>query len=390
MSFAPRCIEYPAPGGRRLSLAMIVKNEAATLERTLRAARPHVDEIVVVDTGSTDGTRAIAQRYADVFDEIVWPDSFSLARNYSMDLATGEWILILDGDEYIEDPADWARLLAALDAPGAAAVALPVRNLLPEGNVLAADVTWQERIFRRHPLIRYAGRVHNQITEGLQAYMRKTMRTVHFAEAPVVHTGYALDPDGLVRKYTPRLALLRSEYEQPRSDTYRAYYGYQYGVALYLTRQFEAADRIFGELDYDLMTPQNAFYTRTLAAQTAIHLSDPERALASVDAMLKIDPKESISYFLAGYALLRARRISDGLLMLMEAFRVNARCATSIRFELNPAVIFTLLRLICERAGMHDYATAFGHFEHAGEPNPARVEALMSRFQEQLVLSQAA
>ena len=98
--------------GPTLSLAMIVKNEAEHLEQCLSTARPHVDEIVVVDTGSTDGTQEIAQRYADVFDEIEWPDSFSVARNYSMDKASGDYILILDGDEHIPDEEQWRKLRA--------------------------------------------------------------------------------------------------------------------------------------------------------------------------------------------------------------------------------------------------------------------------------------
>ena len=107
MSRGPRrIVPYQRKHDARLSLCMIVKNEAETLEKCLRLARPHVDEIVVVDTGSTDGTREIARRYADVYDEIEWPDSFSLARNHSFDLATGDFIMCLDGDEYIEEEAE--------------------------------------------------------------------------------------------------------------------------------------------------------------------------------------------------------------------------------------------------------------------------------------------
>ena len=102
--------------GPTLSLAMIVKNEAEHLEKCLSTARPHVDEIVVVDTGSTDGTQAIAQRYADVFEEIEWPDSFSVARNHSMDKASGDYILILDGDEHIPDDEQWS-LSCAISCP---------------------------------------------------------------------------------------------------------------------------------------------------------------------------------------------------------------------------------------------------------------------------------
>jgi glycosyltransferase involved in cell wall biosynthesis len=130
-----------------LSLCMIVKNEAEYLETCLRLARPHVDEIVIIDTGSTDGTQEIARRYADVFEEIEWPNSFAAARNYSLERASGEYILILDGDEYIADPRSWALLRQLLIEQRPVAVRLFVRNVLPASEIIAADLLWQERVF---------------------------------------------------------------------------------------------------------------------------------------------------------------------------------------------------------------------------------------------------
>ena len=77
----------------RLSLTMIVKNEAATLATCLASVAGIVDEIIVVDTGSTDGTQDIARQHgARVFD-LPWPDSFAAARNESLRHARGQWLL---------------------------------------------------------------------------------------------------------------------------------------------------------------------------------------------------------------------------------------------------------------------------------------------------------
>ena len=85
----------------RLSLCMIVRDEAFFIEECLEQARPHVDEIVIVDTGSVDGTREIAERFADMLLDFEWIEDFSAARNTGLDAATGDWILVLDADERI-------------------------------------------------------------------------------------------------------------------------------------------------------------------------------------------------------------------------------------------------------------------------------------------------
>ncbi len=82
---------------------MIVRNESAGLPGTLAAARPWVDEIVVVDTGSTDGTREVARSHGARVVEWAWRDDFAAARNESLRHATGDWILVLDADEVLTE-----------------------------------------------------------------------------------------------------------------------------------------------------------------------------------------------------------------------------------------------------------------------------------------------
>jgi len=84
-----------------LSLCMIVKNEEAFLEKSLQSVQGLVDEIIIVDTGSTDTTKEIARRFTSKVYEFTWCDDFAAARNESLKYATGEWILILDADEVI-------------------------------------------------------------------------------------------------------------------------------------------------------------------------------------------------------------------------------------------------------------------------------------------------
>jgi glycosyltransferase involved in cell wall biosynthesis len=98
-----------------LSLCMIVRDGERTLGRALASARNFVDEIVVVDTGSTDRSREIvAEQEAKVFD-FAWCDSFSAARNHSLARATGDWIFWMDADDVLL-PASGAELRRVIES----------------------------------------------------------------------------------------------------------------------------------------------------------------------------------------------------------------------------------------------------------------------------------
>src|SRR5262245_45665044 len=84
-----------------LSLCMIVREAARSLPEALASVQPFADEIVVVDTGSVDRTRNIAQQYGARLFDFVWRDDFSAARNYSLQQATGNWIFWMDADDLL-------------------------------------------------------------------------------------------------------------------------------------------------------------------------------------------------------------------------------------------------------------------------------------------------
>lgn len=342
-----------------LSLCMIVKNEEENLEKCLSLARPHVDEIVVVDTGSTDRTIEIARQYADVFDEIEWPGSFAVARNHSLDLAKSDYILILDGDEYIESPQAWEKIRNSLGVLDIAALILPVKNLLSENNVVSADMFWQERVLRNHPDIRYHGSVHNQVMEAIWAHAEQTGRHIARLDAEIVHTGYALPEAEMVKKYETRIELLKQEYENPRDEVYRAYYAYQLGLIYYIMRRNEEAAALFNTLDYDRLTPENAFYTRLLGAQTALRIPDIKSALVHCNEMLRINPKEPVGYYLTGVALMRSQFFKDGLLMLLQAYNVNGDTGQYIRFVINPQILLEHLCMACRSLNLTEHVKIF-------------------------------
>lgn len=104
-----------------LSVSMIIRNEAARLPAALRSlsALRALDEIVVLDTGSTDASMEIARSFGARVFEQPWQDDFAFHRNHCLDLCRNHWVFILDGDEILEDAGDLDAFLAAPDASGA-------------------------------------------------------------------------------------------------------------------------------------------------------------------------------------------------------------------------------------------------------------------------------
>ena len=142
-----------------IALVMIVRDEERSLERCLASARPWVDEIVVVDTGSRDRTPEIARRLGARVGSFAWCDDFAAARNAALALAQAPWRLVLDADEWITSGADSLAALRrqAPDFIGQISVASAFDQAL--GGVGHAP-SWLPRVLPRG--VRYAGRIHEQ------------------------------------------------------------------------------------------------------------------------------------------------------------------------------------------------------------------------------------
>ena len=92
----------------RLALVMIARDEARAIARTLESARPFVDRMIVLDTGSVDATREIARGCGAEVHDFAWCDDFAAARNAALAHSDADWNLVLDADEWIEDGAEGA------------------------------------------------------------------------------------------------------------------------------------------------------------------------------------------------------------------------------------------------------------------------------------------
>ncbi len=170
----------------RVSLSMIVRNEEANLPACLASAADLVSQLVVVDTGSTDRTRAIAARCGALVVDFPWTDDFAAARNESLRHVTGDWVFWLDADDRID--ADNRRRLRALFAglePGPDAYLMRCVSL-PSTATGQASVLDLARLFPNHPEVRWQYRVHEQILPAVQ----RRGGALRWTDVVIQHTGY--------------------------------------------------------------------------------------------------------------------------------------------------------------------------------------------------------
>ena len=175
-----------------ISACMIVKNEETLLPGCLDSIRDWVDEIVLVDTGSSDTTVAIGQSYgARVFHQ-TWEGDFSKHRNYSIEQATGDWIFIIDADERF-DRKDIPAVLDIVNDERHQAISINVYNLYGSVDHKLTAIN-SIRFFRRSLGLRYEGIVHNSL---------RVKPGVAITRAPFAleHLGYDLSPERMKAKF---------------------------------------------------------------------------------------------------------------------------------------------------------------------------------------------
>ena len=188
-----------------VSLCMIVKNEESNIGECLASTQGLVDQIIVVDTGSTDRTVEIAKAHGAQVEYFEWTKDFAAARNHSLSFATGQWILWLDADDRV--PLDTVRKLRSLlqKANKDQFFALAVKNTTDQGKT--GTRFDQIRLFPNHKGGQFRGKIHEQLFQSLES------AGLHRTELPleIYHTGYT-DPETIRQKHVRNLEIFRSEF----------------------------------------------------------------------------------------------------------------------------------------------------------------------------------
>ncbi|MEK6950493.1 MAG: polysaccharide deacetylase family protein [Nanoarchaeota archaeon] len=257
----PRRLQKPT-----LSVCLIVKNEQEFLERCLSSIAPAADEIIIVDTGSTDNTKKIVQQFSEKFSpqisvksfDFIWKDDFAAARNESLRQATKDWIYIIDGDEVL-DGKDLDLLRQSLNNWEAAGYRQVTRNYSSDSTIKGWVPRQQDdplrqnipgwfpsvkvRLFQNTPApspgpkIRFAGAVHELVSEQQLEQDGGKVLTLPF---PVHHYG-ALKANWR-EKSAERIALTAGKIASNPTDA-KAHF--ELGVQYLATNQYALAEQAF-------------------------------------------------------------------------------------------------------------------------------------------------
>lgn len=171
----------------RLSLCMIVKNEADNLPNCLASVQGVVDEIVVLDTGSTDRTVEIAQDFGARVEYFVWCDDFSAARNAALQYVTGDWVLVLDADEALT-PTIGPVIRQAIETDRAIVINL----IRQEIGASQSPYSLVSRLFRRHPEIIFQRPYHAMIDDSVEQILQREpdWQVLDLPDVAILHEGY--------------------------------------------------------------------------------------------------------------------------------------------------------------------------------------------------------
>lgn len=221
----------------KITACSIVKNEAQNITRSIKSYKDAVDEIIIVDTGSTDNTVEICKSNGTKVLFYQWNNDFSAAKNYALEHATGDWIIFLDADEWFDPKLCKAELIniinkTEINKSHAIMTTLCEYNCKTNKVIMKVLTT---RIFRNSRHIRFEGAIHERITNA-----GKDLDQECFAAIEIFHSGYA---NGLANiKAKRNMEILNSQFNKGEVDAYLYFYIFREN---YLLGNIDEAEKFF-------------------------------------------------------------------------------------------------------------------------------------------------
>ncbi|MBU2700873.1 glycosyltransferase involved in cell wall biosynthesis [Sporomusaceae bacterium BoRhaA] len=281
----------------KISLCMIAKDEEQTIGRCLQSVSGVVDEIIVVDTGSSDKTCQIAQAFGAKVQSFNWNNNFSDARNVSLNLATGEWILFLDADEKLAKESREILRKAVLNSE-VDGYFMKIVNLSGDDSTPETSADMVFRLFRNKPNFRFRGVVHEQICDVIIEQTGQS-QFLFSEELVIYHDGYLNSHLKAKDKKRRNLILIEKELHDKPDDClvqfYHAVELYRMGENLSAAEEFEKVSTMINPAEI-LYGPKLMRYI----VQTYYAANKVPEALNAVQRGLALFPCYADLYFLGG------------------------------------------------------------------------------------------
>ena len=339
-----------------LTLCTIVKNEEATLSRTLDSVKGLVDEMVVLDTGSRDRTREIAREFGARVYDFEWCDDFAVARNECLKHAQGDWILVLDADEVLV-PEIVPQIKQAIGSDRL----LLINLIRQEIGASQSPYSLVSRLFRNRLDIRFSRPYHAMVDDSVAEILHREpkWKIASLPSVAIWHSGYQKDAIAAKGKFQKAQAAMERYLAYYPNDAYAcSKLGALYvetgqisrGINL-LTRGLTAAakndESIVYELNYHLgiaYSQQQQFVKAKEHYQAAINTDvfpplklgaynnlgnllkdegDLKSAEKAYKAALKIDPNFGAGHYNLGLTLKAAGNLADAIAYYRQAIKIN-------------------------------------------------------------------
>ncbi len=299
----------------KITLSMIVKNEEKYLQGCLESVKDVVDEIALIDTGSTDQTINIAKDFHARIFQYEWKDDFSAARNFALSNSTGDWILYLDADERlsVESIDELKNLIEKNDLSGYRCLVNSIDEINGKPNFMRYT-----RLFRNSPNIKFNGRIHEQIDDSLLEHGYKILDS----DIEIIHVGYNVSNEELKYKAKRNLEILKDEFEKNRSS----YNAYQLANTYTTLEDYDTANHF-----YRLSVKENNL-NREYKAFSYLNLSGYEykknnlnKAAEYLGKGLKSDPSNPLLNLLASEVSFRINKIDESFKHCKTALSENKK-----------------------------------------------------------------
>jgi len=356
-----------------ISLAMIVRNEARHLPGCLESVRGIVHEIVVVDTGSTDGTPETAAKLGARVFSIPWNEDFAAARNESLRHCRAEWILVLDADERLGAGQAESVRMCAHDV-GAMAHTLLVKGTATLATGPSTQIMPFERLFRNHVGIQFEGTVHEQVASSI----RRMGGVVRPTSIIIEHLGYAQGPEVLKRKAERNCRLLHARLAKNPKDAYACYH--MGNMAAMFQKYEEARTYLRRALEAEGLPAPLRAVSWDLLAEIALRLGRPVEAAGCCRSSLALAPRQMAArWYLAG-TFVQTKDYAGACVCLREILRMffDGSHPTALDVSVDVHIDEWRVRLITGQClwKMGDTASAVRYFEAALLLNPESPEIL--------------